>query len=204
MTDEVRYWRYLLFMSNDIDHHEWHHAVNTRDAAYDGVFVVALTSTRVYCRPVCPSRLARPEHRRFFPSYVEADAAGYRACKRCRPELRSGESPLEAVQRLAHDVVQRIPAAALAGHSITELASTVGTSERHMRRVLDREIGVTPKQLVQAQRLRCATELLVNPQLSISHVAYASGFHSVRRFNAVFRSHLGMSPSAWRRERAAG
>lgn len=186
-------------MPTHVDHALWHHAVNTRDAAFDGVFVVALTSTRVYCRPVCPSRLARPEHRRFFTSCAEADAAGFRACRRCCPKLGAGETPLDAVPRLAQQVVDRISAGALDGQSIRELASTMGLSERHLRRATGRAVGASPTQLALAQRLRRATELLRDPRHSVAHVAYSSGFQSVRRFNAVFREHFHMSPTAWRR-----
>lgn len=179
---------------------EWHHAVNTRDPAYDGVFVVALTSTRVYCRPVCPSRLARPEHRRFFTSWQEANAAGYRPCRRCRPDVSTGETPLEAVPRLANTVIDRITSGVLNAQSVPELASTLGMSDRHLRRALMREHGTTPARLALAQRLRMATDLLADASRSITDVAFASGFGSVRRFNAAFREQFGMPPTAWRRQ----
>ncbi|MEO8032111.1 MAG: Ada metal-binding domain-containing protein, partial [Gemmatimonadota bacterium] len=79
----------------------WHHAVDSRDPAYDGVFFVGITSTRIYCRPICPSRAARPERRRFFRSRDAAEQSGFRACRRCRPELARGQTPLDAVPRLA-------------------------------------------------------------------------------------------------------
>lgn len=186
-------------MSADADHALWHHAVNTRDAAFDGVFVVALTSTRVYCRPSCPSRLARPEHRRFFVSVDEADAAGYRACRRCCPKLNSGDTPLDAVPRLAQQVMERISAGALDQQSIRELASSMGLSDRHLRRAVGRRVGATPTQLALAERLRRATALLDASRRPVAQVAYDSGFRSLRRFNAVFREHFGMSPTAWRR-----
>lgn len=190
-------------MSSDIDFSHWHHAVDTRDARFNGVFVVALTSTRVYCRPSCPSRLARPEHRRFFTSSADADVAGYRPCRRCRPDVL-GETPLDAVPRMGQQVMERIAAGALDRQSIGELASSMGLSERHMRRALERRVGVTPTQLASALRLRRATELLRDPRNAISRVAYDSGFGSVRRFNAVFREQFGMSPTAWRRGTNAG
>ncbi|MBL0941081.1 MAG: methylphosphotriester-DNA--protein-cysteine methyltransferase family protein [Gemmatimonadaceae bacterium] len=183
----------------DLHHTEWHHAVNTRDVAYDGVFVVALTSTLVYCRPVCPSRLARPEHRRFFTTWQAANAAGYRPCRRCRPDVVSGQAPLEAVQRLASVVANRITDGALNAQSVPELAAALGTSDRHIRRALKREHGTTPARLALAQRLRAATTLLADPNRSITDVAFASGFGSVRRFNAAFRGQFQMSPTAWRR-----
>lgn len=181
----------------------WHHAVNTRDPSFDGVFFVAITSTRIYCRPVCPSRLARPQNRRFFATRDAAEVAGYRACRRCRPELRAGETPLDAVPRLAQQAVAKISDGALNGQSVQALAHTLGMSERHLRRALDREVGASPSRIALAQRLRTATELLADPRLSITHIAYESGFQSLRRFNASFREHFQMSPSQWRRRQPA-
>jgi AraC family transcriptional regulator, regulatory protein of adaptative response / DNA-3-methyladenine glycosylase II len=186
-------------MSPDAQDAAWHHAVNTRDPAFDGVFLVAITSTRIYCRPVCPSRLARPENRRFFTSREAAELAGFRSCKRCRPELRSGETPLDAVPRLAQKAIAQISIGALNGQSVQSLAHTLGMSDRHLRRALGREVGASPFSLALAQRLRSATALLVDSRHSIAHVAYASGFQSLRRFNAAFRQHFQMSPTEWRR-----
>lgn len=180
----------------------WHRAVDTRDPAFDGIFFVAITSTRIYCRPVCPSRLARRENRRFFVTGAAAEAAGFRACKRCRPELGSGQTPLDAVPRFAQQAVAHISDGALNGQSVKSLALALGRSDRHLRRALVREVGASPFGLAVAQRLRAATALLADARHSITHVAYASGFQSLRRFNAVFREHFQMSPSEWR-QRAA-
>lgn len=177
----------------------WHQAVDSRDPSFDGVFFVAITSTRIYCRPVCPSRPARPENRRFFASRAAAEASGFRACLRCRPELQSGETPLEAVPRLAQRAVARISRGALNGRSVKALALTLGMSDRHLRRAVVRELGASPFSLALAQRLRAATGLLAEGRLSITQVAYASGFQSLRRFNAAFRQRFEMSPTEWRR-----
>jgi len=182
----------------------WHQAVDTRDPAFDGVFFVAITSTRIYCRPVCPSRIARRENRRFFRSRVGAEESGYRPCRRCRPELAPGETPLDAVSRLAHRVVEQISAGALNGRSVKALADELGLSERHVRRALEREVGVSPSSLALEQRLRTATRMLAGTRAPITHVAYASGFQSLRRFNAAFREHFQMSPSEWRRQSPRG
>lgn len=185
-------------MTPDARDATWHHAVNMRDPSFDGVFFVAITSTRIYCRPVCPSRLARPENRRFFESRAAAEAAGFRACRRCRPELPSGETPLDAVPRLAQTIAARISDGALNGETVQALAQSLGMSDRHLRRALGREVGASPSGLALAQRLRTAVNLLADARLSITHVAYASGFQSLRRFNAAFRVHLQMSPTEWR------
>ena len=191
-------------MTLDARDARWHQAVNTRDPSFDGIFFVAITSTRIYCRPVCPSRLARPENRRFFVARADAEASGFRACRRCRPELECGETPLDAVPRLAQKAVAQISDGALNGQSVQALALALGMSDRHLRRALEREVGASPFTLALAQRLRTATELLADARLTITHVAYASGFQSLRRFNAAFRQHFQMSPSEWRQRSVHG
>lgn len=186
-------------MTPGSSHAIWHEAVNRRDASFDGVFFVAITSTRIYCRPVCPSRLARPENRRFFTTRDQAEASGFRACRRCRPELACGETPLDAVPRLAQSAITQISGGALNGQTVQSLAFALGMSDRHLRRALEREFGTSPFSLALAQRIRAATALLADRRLSITHVAYASGFQSLRRFNAAFRQHFQMSPTEWRR-----
>ena len=191
-------------MPSNTPNQEWHHAVDTRDASFDGVFYVAITSTRIYCRPVCPSRLARRENRRFFETRDDAEAAGFRACRRCRPELAPGASPLEAVPRLAERAVAEISTGALNGRPVTALAQSLGMSDRHMRRALGRALGASPFRVALAHRLQSATQLLADPRRSITQVAYESGFQSLRRFNAAFRQHFQMSPSEWRQRAARG
>ena len=179
-------------------------AVDARDRRFDGVFFVAVTTTRVYCRPICPSRLAYDRHRRFFDSAAAAERAGFRPCLRCRPELApgTGRVGLGAVSRLAQVATQRIAAGALNDRSVTELATELGVSERHLRRALEREVGVSPLDLAQTYRLLLAKRLLADTDLSVTRVAYASGFQSLRRFNASFREQYGMPPSALRRKTA--
>src|SRR6266542_2460000 len=178
-------------------------AVDARDARFDGVFFVGITTTRVYCRPVCPSRLAYDHHRRFFDSAAAAERAGFRPCLRCRPELAPGRAVLDAVSRLARAAAERIAAGALNGRSVADLARDLGVSERHLRRALEREIGVPPLGLAQTHRLLLAKRLLVDTDLPVTRVAYASGFQSLRRFNAAFREQYGMPPSALRRKTIA-
>ncbi|MEP6475107.1 MAG: Ada metal-binding domain-containing protein [Gemmatimonadota bacterium] len=181
----------------------WHHAVDSRDPAYDGVFFVGITSTRIYCRPICPSRAARPERRRFFRSRDAAEQSGFRACRRCRPELARGQTPLDAVPRLARKAASTISAGALDGRSVKALALDLGMSDRQLRRALERELGTSPLALALTQRLLTATQLLTTTTTPVTRIAYASGFQSLRRFNAVFRERFAMSPSEWRRQTAA-
>jgi AraC family transcriptional regulator, regulatory protein of adaptative response / DNA-3-methyladenine glycosylase II len=174
-------------------------AVDARDARFDGVFFVGITTTHVYCRPACRSRLAYDHHRRFFNTAAAAERAGFRPCLRCRPELAPGR--LDAVSHLARAAAQRIGAGALNGHTVADLARGLGVSERHLRRALEREICVSPHELAQTHRLLLAKRLIVDTALPMTRVAYASGFQSLRRFNAVFRAQYRMPPSALRRGR---
>jgi AraC family transcriptional regulator of adaptative response / DNA-3-methyladenine glycosylase II len=173
-------------------------ALDARDARFDGVFFVGITTTRIYCRPVCPARISYRDHRRFYPSAAAAERDGFRPCLRCRPELAPGLALVDAVSRLARDAVNRIAAGALNGHSVAELARDLGVSERHLRRALEREIGASPLELAQTHRLLLAKRLLADTSLAITRIAYASGFQSLRRFNAAFRTQYRMAPSALR------
>jgi AraC family transcriptional regulator, regulatory protein of adaptative response / DNA-3-methyladenine glycosylase II len=177
-------------------------AVDARDPRFDGLFFVGVTSTGIYCRPICPARVSHPERRRFFASAAAAERAGFRPCLRCRPELAPGRAPVDAVSRLAREAGCRIAAGALNGRSVSTLARELGVSERHLRRALERELGVSPVALAQTHRLLLAKQLLADTTLSVTNVAYASGFQSLRRFNAAFAAQYRMPPSAVRRVRA--
>jgi AraC family transcriptional regulator of adaptative response / DNA-3-methyladenine glycosylase II len=173
-------------------------ALDARDARFDGVFFVGIITTRIYCRPVCPARVSYRDHRRFFRSAAAAEHAGFRPCMRCRPELAPGLALIDAVPRLARDAANRIAAGALNGHSVAELARDLGVSERHLRRALQREVGASPLELAQTHRLLLAKRLLTDTRLTIARIAYASGFQSLRRFNAAFRAQYRLAPTALR------
>src|SRR5258707_1081737 len=145
--------------------------------------------------------LDRP--RRFFGSAAAAERAGFRPCMRCRPELAPGRTALAAVSRLARVASERIASGALNGHTVAALADELGVSERHLRRALEREVSVSPLELAQTHRLLLAKRLIVDTDLPMTRVAYASGFQSLRRFNAVLRAQYRMPPSALRRGRKA-
>ncbi len=176
-------------------------AVTSRDPRFDGVFFVGITTTRIYCRPVCPARVSYPERRRFFDSAAAAERSGFRPCLRCRPELAPGRALCDAVSRVAQVAAARIAAGALNGRGVNDLARDLGVSERHLRRAMERELGVSPVELAQTHRLLLAKCLLTDTSLPVTHVAFASGFQSLRRFNAVFRERYRMSPSALRERR---
>jgi AraC family transcriptional regulator of adaptative response / DNA-3-methyladenine glycosylase II len=176
-----------------------HRATQARDPRFDGVFFIGITSTGIYCRPICPARVTVLSHRRFFVSAPAAERAGYRPCLRCRPELAPGRAPVDAVSRLAFSAALRIGAGALNDGSVVELARDLGVSARHLRRALEREVGVSPIELAQTHRLLLAKRLLADTALPVTHVAFASGFRSLRRFNTVFRERYRLNPSRLRR-----
>jgi AraC family transcriptional regulator of adaptative response / DNA-3-methyladenine glycosylase II len=186
-------------LPSSLSPHICQQALDARDARFDGLFYVGIVTTRIYCRPTCPSRRATPDHRRFYDSAAAAERAGFRPCLRCRPELAPGLTLAGAVSRLASKAAHRICAGALNGHSVAALAAELEVSERHLWRALRREIGVSPLELAQTQRLLLAKRLLADTRLTVTDVAFASGFESLRRFNVAFHQRYGMSPSAVRR-----
>ncbi len=175
-----------------------------RDARFDGVFFVGVVTTGIYCRPVCPARLPARERCLYFSHAAEAERAGYRACFRCRPELAPHNSVLEAGSRLLHAALASIQAGYLNEHSVDDLSARLGVSARHLRRVMAGDLGLTPIQLAQTQRLALAKQLLADSSLTVSEVALAAGYASLRRFNTVFRDRFGKPPTAIRRMYGAG
>lgn len=176
-------------------------ALVARDARFDGRFFVGVTSTGVYCRPICSARTPKPGNCRFFAAGFEAEKAGFRACLRCRPELAPGAAPIDARSRLVTAAAARISAGALDREPLDRLAASLGVGARHLRRALQQELGVSPIELAQSARCALAKQLLQDGDLPLAQVAFASGFASVRRFNAAFRARFGCTPSAVRRRR---
>ncbi len=180
---------------------ECYRAWAARDARFDGRFYTGVTSTGIYCRPVCTARLPRPEHCRFFPSAAAAEAAGFRPCLLCRPERAPGLSPAGAGARLADAAAVLIAEGAIEDGGLAALGERLGVSARHLRRVFRERYGVAPVAYAQTRRLLLAKALLTDTAMSVTDVAFASGFSSLRRFNALFAGRYRLSPSALRRER---
>ena len=175
-------------------------AILSHDRRFDGVFFVGVATTGIYCRTVCTAKTPRRENCTFYPSAAAAEQAGHRPCLRCRPELAPGQAKIDAVGRLAAAAASRIEDGALTERSVGELANSLGISDRHLRRVLRQEFGVSPIQLAQTQRLLLAKRLLTDSNLSIAEVAFASGFSSVRRLNALFQARYRLQPTALRQK----
>jgi AraC family transcriptional regulator of adaptative response / DNA-3-methyladenine glycosylase II len=186
--------------------------LRARDSRFDGRFFVGVSSTGIYCRPVCRVRLPKEENCAFYASAAAAEAAGYRPCLRCRPELAPGFSQMEALARTARKARLLLEEEWLSGRSLSELAEKLGISDRHLRRSFAAEYGVSPVQFLQTRRLLLAKNLLTDTALPITEVAMATGFGSIRRFNALFRKQYRLSPSGLRKlkegavspDRAAG
>lgn len=169
-------------------------ALVTRDTRFDGRFFVGVWSTRIYCRPVCRVRVPKRENCSFYPSAAAAEAAGFRPCLRCRPELAPGHASVDASRRLACAAATLIENGMLTDIHLGGLAARLGISERHLRRVFDAEFGVSPVVYAQTQRLLLAKRLLTDTSLPVTEVAMAAGFGSLRRFNALFRERYRMQP----------
>src|SRR5271154_3634251 len=182
----------------ELDSNACYRAVRARDRRFDGRFYVAITSTHIYCRPICTARPANRKNMRFYSNAAAAEGAGFRPCLRCRPERAPGLAPIDAVSRLVGAAIAGIEEHALSSARVGELASSLGVSDRHLRRVTQAQLGVSPIELAQTQRLLLAKRLLRETALSQTEIAFASGFGSVRRFNALFKSRYGLNPRAVR------
>lgn len=178
-------------------------ALEARDGRFDGVFFVAVSTTGIYCRPVCRARTPGRDRCAFYGSAAAAERAGFRACFRCRPELAPGSGPTAALPRLVEGAVARIEAGFLNHGDVDALAAELGVSGRHLRRAMEAELGISPVELAQTRRLALAKQLLQDTALPLAEVAFASGFQSVRRFNALFQERFGRAPSSIRREHGA-
>jgi AraC family transcriptional regulator of adaptative response / DNA-3-methyladenine glycosylase II len=177
-------------------------ALVARDARFDGHFYVGVTSTGIYCRPICRVRTPKLANCRFFASAAQAEAQAFRPCLKCRPELapRSAFTAMEASEQLAQEAARLMDAGE---DSMAAVAARLGITDRHLRRIFAAEHGVTPLQYLQTRRLLLAKQLLTDSALPVSQVALAAGFSSLRRFNAAFLEHYRLQPTALRREGSA-
>ena len=174
--------------------------MQAHDARFDGRFFVGVSSTRIYCRPVCTVRTPLRRNCSFFASAAAAEAGGFRPCLRCRPELAPGYAAVDANRRLAQSAAGMIEDGRLAEANLEKLAGALGVTDRHLRRVFQQEFGVSPVEYAQTQRLLLAKRLLTDSAMPVIDVAMASGFASLRRFNHLFRTRYRMTPGQLRRD----
>jgi AraC family transcriptional regulator of adaptative response / DNA-3-methyladenine glycosylase II len=176
-------------------------ARETRDPRFDGLFYIAVTSTRIYCRPVCPAPSPRSRNIRYYASAAAASAAGFRPCLRCRPEAAPGSPLHRAKSDLVAGALRLIEQGVLDETSLPELARRVGVGERHLRRLFADELGASPLDIAATRRLLFAKKLLTETALPITAIAPAAGYASLRRFNAAFLETYGKAPREIRRSR---
>lgn len=182
-----------------LDAETCYRALKTHDSRFDGRFFVAVRTTRIYCRPVCRVKAPHKENCTFYSTAAAAEASGYRPCLRCRPELAPGNASVDAVERIARSAAALIDEGLLGELGVDGIADRLGVTSRHLRRVFGREFGVTPIAFAQTQRLLLAKQLIADTSLSLTDIAFASGFQSVRRFDALFQQRYRLSPSSMRR-----
>ena len=174
-------------------------AFASKDARFDGQAFVGVSSTGVYCRPVCHVHMPKYENCTFYETAAEAEAAGYRPCLVCRPELAPGHSIADASANLARRAASLLREGCTSGESLERMAERLGYTDRHLRRAFQREFEVTPVQYLQTCRLLLAKSLLTDSDLPVSQVAAAAGFKSVRRFNDLFKERYRLTPTAVRK-----
>jgi AraC family transcriptional regulator, regulatory protein of adaptative response / DNA-3-methyladenine glycosylase II len=182
------------------DSHALYKALVARDPRFDGVFFVGVTSTGIYCRPICPVKPPKEANCVFFRAAQEAEQARFRPCLRCRPELAPGNAPVDDSQRIAHLIMERMEDGTISDDAGLEaIADQFELSSRQIRRIVRKELGVSPIQLILTRRLLLAKQLLTETNLPITDIAFASGFSSLRRFNDAFQSRYKLSPTRLRR-----
>nr|MBA3528738.1 DNA-3-methyladenine glycosylase 2 family protein [Propionibacteriaceae bacterium] len=190
----------LIDAHDRLDPEACYRACATRDVRFDGRFFIGVRTTGIYCRPICPARTPNRENVRFFRT-AAAQAAGLRPCLRCRPEV----SPDHAAWRGGSDTVSRalalIEAGALDEAGVEDLASRLGICGRQLRRLFEQHLGASPVAVAQTRRVHLAKHLIHETDLTMTHVALASGFGSVRRFNETFQGLFGRPPASLRRAR---
>jgi AraC family transcriptional regulator, regulatory protein of adaptative response / DNA-3-methyladenine glycosylase II len=173
-------------------------AVQSKDSRFDGWFFTAVLSTRIYCRPGCPARPPKPEHMRFYPSAAAAQQAGFRACKRCRPDTSPGSPQWNHRADLVARAMRLIADGVVDREGVTGLAARLGYSTRQIERQLLAELGAGPLALARAQRAQTARLLIETSALPMAEVAFAAGFASIRAFNETVREVFALSPTELR------
>ncbi|MEI7037051.1 AlkA N-terminal domain-containing protein [Fulvimonas yonginensis] len=182
------------------DHQVCEQARLSRDARFDGLFFTAVTSTRIYCRPVCPAPPPKATNVRYYANAAAAEADGFRPCLRCRPELAPGHPAWHRGEHVVARALRLIDAGALAEGPLDALAARVGVGARQLRRLFVEHLGAPPLAVHTTRRLLFAKQLLTETALPVTEVALASGFGSLRRFNAAFAQANRIAPRELRRQ----
>ena len=187
-----------------LDHESCYRAVKARDRRFDGVFYTAVRTTGIYCRPSCPARTPAYANVTFHPSAAAAQAAGYRACKRCLPDATPGSPDWDVAADVAGRAMRLVADGVVDREGVEGLAARVGYTPRHLGRILTAELGAGPLALARARRAQTARVLIETTDLSFTDIAFAAGFTSVRQFNETVREVYASSPTELRGRRARG
>jgi AraC family transcriptional regulator, regulatory protein of adaptative response / DNA-3-methyladenine glycosylase II len=179
-------------------------ALGARDPRFDGWFFTAVTSTGIYCRPSCPAMTPKREHVRFYPSAAACQQAGFRACKRCRPDATPGSPEWNSRGDVVARAMRLIADGVIDRGGVPGLAAALGYSVRQLQRLLVAEVGAGPLALARAQRAQAARTLIETSSLPMTEIAFAAGFESIRQFNATVRAVFALTPSELRRRAARG
>ncbi len=174
-----------------------------RDSRFDGQFYVAVKTTGIYCRPICPANSPKRENIDFYPSAAAAGEAGFRPCLRCRPESAPGTPAWGGTSTTVRRGLRLIASGALDDGNIESLADRLGVTSRHLRRLFSKHLGASPLAVAHTQRLHFAKQLINETSLPMRDVSLAAGYGSVRRFNDTFRKTYGKTPRELRRVEAA-
>ncbi|WP_432835138.1 AlkA N-terminal domain-containing protein [Dactylosporangium sp. CA-092794] len=186
----------------ELDFETCRKAATSRDPRFDGMFVTAVSSTGIYCRPSCPAVTPRPENVRFLPTAAAAQREGYRACLRCRPDAAPGSPDWDVRGDVVGRAMRLIADGVVDRDGVPGLAGRLGYTERHLHRMLAAEVGAGPLALARAQRAQTARVLIETTRLGLAEIAFAAGFGSVRQFNDTVREVYGRTPSQLRARRA--
>src|SRR5215471_131316 len=185
-----------------MDDEQRYQAAASKDARFDGVFFVAVTTTGVYCRPSCPAMTPKRENVRFYTTSAAAQQTGFRACKRCRPDASPGSPEWNIRADLTARAMRLIADGIVDREGVAGLAKQLGYEQRQIRRLLTAELGAGPLALARAQRAQTARVLVETTKLPMGDIAFAAGFASIRQFNATILEVYDIPPTALR-ERAA-
>lgn len=185
------------------DHEQCYRAVLSRDARFDGVFFTAVKTTGIYCRPSCPATTPKPENVVFYATAAAAHEAGFRACRRCRPDTTPGSPEWDVRADAIGRAMRMIRDGVIEREGVEGLASRLGYSQRHVNRMLTEELGAGPLALARSGRAHTARVLIETTSMAMSDIAFAAGFSSIRQFNDSIRQVYASTPSAMRGKRSA-
>ncbi|KZX51337.1 hypothetical protein A3709_11000 [Halioglobus sp. HI00S01] len=182
----------------ELDHETCRRARLARDPRFDGEFFLAVRTTGIYCRPICPARPPAEKNVSYYRLASQAAGAGYRPCLRCRPESAPGSPAWEGTATTVNRALNLIRAGALDSGSLADLAARLGIGERYLRKLFEQELGVSPQAVALNQRLLFAKKLLAETEMPITDIGFAAGFGSVRRFNSALQEHFRLTPTQLR------